>query len=446
MASTIESSIKLDDTVDKRPDVCKGTFVFPDGSRYEGEYIDEDQRICRHGRGKYTAGPESYEGEWEKDEMHGSGTYTFATGARYEGQFDHNEFSGNGSYYWPDGASYHGAWKHNRMDGSGAYKDKDGVEWSGQFVNGNDRGTVTVIRDLTRTSYHTYQIAIQTGSMPLVVICGLPGAGKTVIAKALLEWNAPRSTLKTRYITESSVSRNRLTAYRDANEEKITRSALRAAVETALNDETIVLLDAINDIKGVRYELFCKAKAESTTYCLLYVDVSLDVALEQNAAREDRFDADIIEAIAQRFEVPNERNRWDRPLFHIKPSRIDEKNCDALDSIPFESILNAIQNGNRVKAGSATKAPPRASMSFVPELDRVTLEIIDLILASQQDGQVVGKIHLPNASESVDLNRIVPAAELRRHRLQFLSIQKAHPCTTPELMTRFVEFLRQQTK
>nr|CCA23381.1 AlNc14C191G8458 [Albugo laibachii Nc14] len=75
----------------------------------------------------------------------------------------------------------------------------------------------------------------------------------------------------------------------------------------------------------------------------VYVDVSLDVALEQNAAREDRFDADIIEAIAQRFKVPNKRNRWDRPLSHIKPSQIDEKDIDALDSISFESILYAIQ-------------------------------------------------------------------------------------------------------
>ncbi|CCI42257.1 unnamed protein product [Albugo candida] len=275
--------------------------------------------------------------------------------------------------------------------------------------------------------------------MPLVIVCGIPGAGKTVVAKALVEWIASSSTLKTRYITESTVGRTRSIAYQDANEEKITRSALRAAAETALNHETIVILDAINDIKGVRYELFCKAKAENTTYCLLYVDVSLDTALNRNALRQDRFEADIIRAIAQRFEVPNEQHRWDRPLFHIAL-----KDGNVLDLVPFKSIVNAIHNGKRVKAGSATKAPPRASMSFVSELDRITLEIVDLILASQQDGQVGGEIILPNVGKSLSLNQIIPAVELRRHRRQFLSIQKAHPCTTSEIATRFVDFLRQQ--
>lgn len=55
----------------------------------------------------------------------------------------------------------------------------------------------------------------------------------------------------------------------DAREEKTSRSALRAATEKAVNAKTIVVLDALNYIKGVRYELFCKAKAENTTYCVV---------------------------------------------------------------------------------------------------------------------------------------------------------------------------------
>lgn len=49
--------------------------------------------------------------------------------------------------------------------------------------------------------------------MPLVIVCGIPGAGKTVVAKALVEWIASSSTLKTRYITESTVGRTRSIAY-----------------------------------------------------------------------------------------------------------------------------------------------------------------------------------------------------------------------------------------
>jgi protein KTI12 len=58
----------------------------------------------------------------------------------------------------------------------------------------------------------------------------------------------------------------------DGREEKMTRSALKAAVEQALGGETVVVLDALNYIKGVRYELYCKARAESTTYCVVRLE------------------------------------------------------------------------------------------------------------------------------------------------------------------------------
>jgi protein KTI12 len=55
----------------------------------------------------------------------------------------------------------------------------------------------------------------------------------------------------------------------DSRAEKNVRAALKAAVEKKVNTKTIVLLDALNYTKGERYELFCKAKAESTTYCVV---------------------------------------------------------------------------------------------------------------------------------------------------------------------------------
>lgn len=85
----------------------------------------------------------------------------------------------------------------------------------------------------------------------------------------------------------------------DGREEKNSRSALKAAVEKAVNAKTIVVLDALNYIKGVRYELFCKAKAESTTYCVVYVDTPLSLALERNASREDAFDPQLYVCIVR---------------------------------------------------------------------------------------------------------------------------------------------------
>lgn len=109
----------------------------------EGEFVTLDGKVVRHGVGTFVNGPESYEGQWENDQMHGRGVYHFATGARYEGEFQSNLFHGVGVYQWADGASYDGAWHASRMHGQGAYVDKDGVAWRGRFFNGKyDNGRV----------------------------------------------------------------------------------------------------------------------------------------------------------------------------------------------------------------------------------------------------------------------------------------------------------------
>lgn len=42
-----------------------------------------------------------------------------------------------------------------------------------------------------------------------------------------------------------------------------------ARVKRALSRDTIVILDGMNYIKGVRYQLWCEAKAVATTCCVV---------------------------------------------------------------------------------------------------------------------------------------------------------------------------------
>lgn len=152
--------------------------------------------------------------------------------------------------------------------------------------------------------------------MPLVVLCGLPASGKTHVAEALVSFLRAREGegIDVVHVTEASVNITRRDGYKgawrrcclsgsrgllmarwcrlhpDAREEKNARSALRAAAELSVSSKTVVVLDALNYIKGSRYELFCKARAENTTYCVVFVDTPLALALERNAGRADRFD------------------------------------------------------------------------------------------------------------------------------------------------------------
>mgnify|MGYP001161025826 FL=1 len=134
-----EASVASEPSVEPEPaeESGEGLFTFVDGSRYEGQYATEDGVRRRNGFGTLTQGPETSEGEWRSDKLHGTGRCAFASGATYEGGFEEGVFSGEGTYKWADGASYVGGWKSGRMHGEGCYTDTDKVEWKGAFHNGS---------------------------------------------------------------------------------------------------------------------------------------------------------------------------------------------------------------------------------------------------------------------------------------------------------------------
>ena len=97
-----EASVASEPSVEPEPaeESGEGLFTFVDGSRYEGQYATEDGVRRRNGFGTLTQGPETSEGEWVSDKLHGTGRCAFASGATYEGGFEEGVFSGEGTYTW----------------------------------------------------------------------------------------------------------------------------------------------------------------------------------------------------------------------------------------------------------------------------------------------------------------------------------------------------------
>ncbi len=159
-----------------------GTYVFPDGEKYVGYWVDgkrngqgtntfangavytgEWRDDLKHGYGqyKYPASKEFdyYTGYWENDKFNGRGTLVYRNGQKYEGSFRDYQMDGEGTLYNNDGTIKSGIWKEDNYvgksldnygcisgdcnNGFGTYSFESGEKYVGNFKNGEYSGTGT---------------------------------------------------------------------------------------------------------------------------------------------------------------------------------------------------------------------------------------------------------------------------------------------------------------
>ena len=217
--------------------------------------------------------------------------------------------------------------------------------------------------------------------MPCLILTGHPSVGKTTLAEKIKEHvlrpeNAARYHISTVVIVNESTACPGLTqaqCYLNSHNEKKTRGSLKARFDQAVvksntknnsNESTpdptaavtsksdkdkqkqqkqLVILDSLNYIKGFRYELFCISKAAGEQHGVVWVLNDMKTAQRWNQARNQKHSAaaqqpasgdtdtntttttnhlpyytdQSMEELIQRFEPPDERNRWDKPLYKI---------------------------------------------------------------------------------------------------------------------------------
>jgi len=124
----------------------RGTKIYPDGSKYVGEWKDS----MRHGKGTHTflVGIK-YEGDWKHDKRDGQGTLTIPVisgerGSTYVGEWKENTIDGFGAWTWTSGESYEGMNKGSRKHGHGKYtsvsESGEKIIWEGEFRNNKKNG------------------------------------------------------------------------------------------------------------------------------------------------------------------------------------------------------------------------------------------------------------------------------------------------------------------
>jgi protein KTI12 len=238
--------------------------------------------------------------------------------------------------------------------------------------------------------------------------------------------------------TVYDLSPDKLPAHtRSANaSEKDARAALFAAVKRVLSPRDIVILDALNYIKGWRYQLHTEAKNLRTPSVVLQIGCTVDKAREVNEARlkasnpgaltgdngSSRHDkkaegsaADTSEAEAPyepanwenlvfRYEEPNAMNRWDSPLFTL----IWEDD-EAQTKRVFDDLWNSIAGEGRKEIKPNRSAAQKSSApagDLLHVLDRETQEIVQMVLEAQGE-EGGGEVSIPASSEDAGTALIV---------------------------------------
>ncbi|RIA97638.1 chromatin associated protein KTI12 [Glomus cerebriforme] len=276
--------------------------------------------------------------------------------------------------------------------------------------------------------------------MPLIIMCGIPSSGKTSRSNQIMQYFVDRFSKENKnasvhLINDESLGINK-DSYKDTRiEEKKSRGTLISAVERLVSKDDLIIADAMNYIKGFRYQLYCIARAIGTPHCVVYCGIPVEVAREWNSKRGGNgYDPTVFDELFSRFEEPDDRNRWDSPLFTVFYD-------DA--AVPCDDIWDAVINKKPKPPNLSTVSKPVSETNYLYELEKTTQDIINEVLDAQKHNVGGGAVKISRTNQHVNLpSRTITLSEFRRLRRQFTNINKMHTLLDMDRVAElFVEYL-----
>lgn len=146
------------------------------------------------------------------------------------------------------------------------------------------------------------------------------------------------------------------------------------------------------------------------------------------------FPPELLESLAQRFESPDSRNRWDRPLFTV---------VGLEEPLPLAEIRAALFENRAPPPHQSTQSQPLASGDFLYQLDQVTSQVLTALMEAQKSAVPGDVLTLPGTTQHLQFTRPLTLAELSSLRRQFITYTKMHPNNEnlPQLANMFLQYL-----
>ena len=191
--------------------------------------------------------------------------------------------------------------------------------------------------------------------MPSLILSGHPCIGKTTFATLLASRALSHSSSTITniiHIRENTAcpDQTKSQCYSNSHAEKTTRAALKSEFDKGVisgGQNTLIILDSLNYIKGYRYELYCISKAAGERHGVVWIqgtNANDGLAKKRNGERKEMFlkgkadidgqseqinhsdgyyeDDEMMDALVLRYEPPDGKNRWENPLYKVDVTSI----------------------------------------------------------------------------------------------------------------------------
>lgn len=176
-----------------------------------------------------------------------------------------------------------------------------------------------------------------------------------------------------------------------------------------------------------RYELWCLARAAGTKYCVVHCDIPISKSVEWNVTRDSSsgYSQTVFDDLASRFERPNSRNRWDKPLYTINTAEdYTIQITDIVLGMTTTGNNQATPSNNDLVPTSATSNPALSATNLLHEVDKAAQEVITSVNDAQSAaaGGPAGQVALGPGIQPLVLQDTVSMPELRRHKRAFIKL------------------------
>jgi len=197
----------------------------------------------------------------------------------------------------------------------------------------------------------------------VVVVCGLPGSGKTTLAR----------TLYSRGIINTVIGLDELMESFSPERWKSARKSLLVALRETLSKaaDSVILLDDVHEYRSMRYRVFKIAQAAGFAFGVIHCHVDPETCRARNLERSVSVPDSVWSRLQSRFEPPDSlRFLWEINFYCLS--------CEAEEIPRIKSFIEHLQVVPLALTLSEEKA---AAESLVHKLDLKTRQVLKKVVS-----------------------------------------------------------------